>query len=59
MMIGGDKAVVAISTRSWTLAPGVGTIDTTPGREGRDPRVEERLYPCRPGRRGPFRQDGP
>ena len=41
MMIGGDKAVVErLDPIFATLAPGAGTIDKTPGREGRDPRVQ-------------------
>jgi 6-phosphogluconate dehydrogenase len=40
MMIGGDKAVVdRLDPIFSALAPGAGTIDKTPGREGRDPRV--------------------
>jgi 6-phosphogluconate dehydrogenase len=40
MMIGGDKAVVdRLDPIFAALAPGAGTIDKTPGREGRDPRV--------------------
>jgi 6-phosphogluconate dehydrogenase len=41
MMIGGDKAAVdRLDPIFAALAPGVGSIDKTPGREGRDPRVE-------------------
>ena len=41
MMIGGDKDVVARLDPIFTaLAPGAGTIAKTPGRDGRDPRVE-------------------
>ena len=59
MMIGGDKAAVdRLDPIFAALAPGAGTIDKTPGREGRDPRVEQWLYACRAGRRRPFRQDG-
>jgi 6-phosphogluconate dehydrogenase len=40
MMIGGDKAVVdRLDPIFAALAPGAGSIDKTPGREGRDPRV--------------------
>jgi 6-phosphogluconate dehydrogenase len=40
MMIGGDKAVVdRLDPIFAALAPGAGTIDRTPGRDGRDPRV--------------------
>ena len=42
MMIGGDKAVVQrIDSILKTLAPGIGDIPRTDGREGRDPRVEQ------------------
>jgi 6-phosphogluconate dehydrogenase len=41
LMIGGDKAAVEFLDPIFaTLAPGVGDIPRTPGREGRDPRVE-------------------
>jgi 6-phosphogluconate dehydrogenase len=40
MMIGGDKqAVERLDPVFSALAPGVGNINTTPGRDGRDPRV--------------------
>jgi 6-phosphogluconate dehydrogenase len=40
MMIGGDKAVVdRLDPIFAALAPGAGSIEKTPGREGRDPRV--------------------
>ena len=40
MMIGGDKAVVdRLDPVFAALAPGAGTIEKTPGREGRDPRI--------------------
>ena len=42
MMIGGDKAVVdRLDPIFKTLAPGIGEIPRTPGREGRDPRIEQ------------------
>ncbi len=42
MMIGGDKAVVdRLDPIFKTLAPGVGDIDRTEGREGRDARIEQ------------------
>ncbi|MBR0714819.1 phosphogluconate dehydrogenase (NAD(+)-dependent, decarboxylating) [Bradyrhizobium liaoningense] len=42
MMIGGDKAVVdRLDPIFKTLAPGIGDIPRTPGREGRDPRIEQ------------------
>jgi len=42
MMIGGDKAVVdRLDPIFAALAPGAGDVPRTPGREGRDPRVEQ------------------
>jgi 6-phosphogluconate dehydrogenase len=42
MMIGGDTDVVKhLDPIFATLAPGIGTIDRTPGREDRDPRAEQ------------------
>ncbi len=42
MMIGGDKAVVdRLDPIFATLAPGLGTIARTPGRDGRNSRVEQ------------------
>jgi 6-phosphogluconate dehydrogenase len=42
MMIGGDKAVVdRLDPIFAALAPGAGDIPKTPGREGRDPRIEQ------------------
>jgi 6-phosphogluconate dehydrogenase len=42
MMIGGEvDAVKHLDPIFATLAPGIGTIDRTPGREGRDPRAEQ------------------
>jgi 6-phosphogluconate dehydrogenase len=42
MMIGGDKAVVdRLDPIFKTLAPGVGDIDRTRGRDGRDARIEQ------------------
>jgi 6-phosphogluconate dehydrogenase len=41
MMIGGDTGVVKhLDPILSALAPGIGTIERTPGREGRDPRPE-------------------
>jgi 6-phosphogluconate dehydrogenase len=41
LMIGGDKgAVDHLDPIFATLAPGLGTIERTPGREGHDPRAE-------------------
>jgi 6-phosphogluconate dehydrogenase len=42
MMIGGDAdAVKHLDPIFATLAPGIGSIERTPGREGRDPRAEQ------------------
>src|SRR6187402_229511 len=42
MMIGGDKQVVdRLDPIFKTLAPGLGDIPLTPGRDGRDPRIEQ------------------
>jgi 6-phosphogluconate dehydrogenase len=42
MMIGGDAdAVKHLDPIFAALAPGIGTIERTPGREGRDPRAEQ------------------
>ena len=42
MMIGGDKAVVdRLDPIFKTLAPGIGDIERTKGREGRDVRIEQ------------------
>jgi 6-phosphogluconate dehydrogenase len=42
MMIGGDKDVVTrLDPIFAALAPGEGSIDKTPGRDGRDPRVTQ------------------
>ena len=42
MMIGGEKEVVdRLDPIFSALAPGLGTIDRTPKREGRDPRAEQ------------------
>src|ERR1700727_475473 len=42
MMIGGDKTVVdRLDPIFKTLAPGIGDIPRTDGREGRDPRIEQ------------------
>jgi 6-phosphogluconate dehydrogenase len=41
LMIGGDKSAVGhLDPIFSALAPGLGTIERTPGREGRDPRAE-------------------
>jgi 6-phosphogluconate dehydrogenase len=55
MMIGGDKdAFEHLDPIFKTLAPGIGTIDKTPDREGRDPRVEEGYIYCGPAGAGHF-----
>ena len=60
MMIGGEKSVVdRLDPIFAALAPGIGDIPRTPG--ARRARCQDRagLYPCRPGRRRPLRQDDP
>jgi 6-phosphogluconate dehydrogenase len=55
MMIGGDKAVVDhLDPILKTLAPGIGTIERTPGREGRDARAEQGYLHCGPVGAGHF-----
>jgi 6-phosphogluconate dehydrogenase len=55
MMIGGDKEVVTrLDPIFQALAPGAGTIDKTPGREGRDPRVVNGYMHCGPVGAGHF-----
>jgi len=55
MMIGGDKdAFEHLDPMLGALAPGIGTIDKTPGREGRDPRVEQGYIYCGPAGSGHF-----
>jgi 6-phosphogluconate dehydrogenase len=55
MMIGGDKAVVdRLDPIFKALAPGVGTILKTPGREKRDPRVEQGYLHAGPAGAGHF-----
>jgi 6-phosphogluconate dehydrogenase len=55
MMIGGTKeAVDHIDPILKTLAPGAGTIDKTPGRQGRDPRVENGYIHAGPAGAGHF-----
>ena len=55
MMIGGDKeAVDRLDPIFKTLAPGVGDIVRTPGRDGRDKRVEEGYLHCGPAGSGHF-----
>ena len=55
MMIGGDKeAVDRLDPIFAALAPGAGTIDKTPGREGRDPRVDNGYMHAGPAGAGHF-----
>ena len=55
MMIGGDKATVdRLDPIFKTLAPGIGTIDRTPGRETRDARAEEGYIHAGPAGAGHF-----
>ncbi len=55
MMIGGTKeAVDHLDPIFKTLAPGAGTIDKTPGRQGRDPRVENGYIHAGPAGAGHF-----
>jgi 6-phosphogluconate dehydrogenase len=55
MMIGGDKeAVDRLDPIFAALAPGAGTIPKTPGRETRDPRVENGYLHCGPVGSGHF-----
>jgi len=55
MMIGGEKAAVDhLDPIFKTLAPGIGTIDKTPGRDGRDPRVENGYIHAGPAGAGHF-----
>jgi len=55
MMIGGDKdAALHLDPIFAALAPGKGSIPRTPGREGRDPRVEQGYLYCGPAGAGHF-----
>lgn len=55
LMIGGDaQAVAAIDPILATLAPGIGGIARTTGREGRDPRVEQGYLHAGPSGAGHF-----
>src|SRR5271156_6083150 len=55
MMIGGDKdAAEHLDPIFAALAPGIGTIERTPGRAGRDPRVEQGYLYCGPAGAGHF-----
>jgi 6-phosphogluconate dehydrogenase len=60
LMIGGeDKAVELLDPIFKTLAPGRGTIDRTPGRDGCADDRRGRLSPLRAAGRRSLRQDGP
>src|SRR5471032_2860820 len=55
MMIGGEKEVVEhLDPIFDALAPGAGDIQVTPGRAGRDPRVERGYVHCGPSGAGRF-----
>ena len=55
MMIGGDKAAVdRLDPVFATLAPGIGDIPKTPGRDGRDPRAEQGYIHAGPSGAGHF-----
>ncbi len=55
LMIGGDKDVIDhLDPIFGALAPGQGDIPRTPGREGRDPRVERGYAHCGPSGAGRF-----
>jgi 6-phosphogluconate dehydrogenase len=55
LMIGGEKETVAhLDPIFDALAPGAGDIPVTPGRDGRDPRVERGYIHCGPSGAGRF-----
>src|SRR5712691_5355998 len=55
MMIGGDRAAVEhLDPIFAALAPGVGNIPRTPGRDGHDPRAERGYLHCGPSGAGHF-----
>ncbi len=55
MMIGGDEdAVRRLDPIFVALAPGIGSIERTPGRDGRDPRAEQGYLHCGPAGSGHF-----
>jgi 6-phosphogluconate dehydrogenase len=55
MMIGGEKDLVdRLDPIFAALAPGAGDIPVTPGRKGRDPRVERGYVHCGPSGAGRF-----
>jgi 6-phosphogluconate dehydrogenase len=55
LMIGGEADIVErLDPIFRTLAPGAGTIEPTPGREARDPRVAQGYMHCGPSGSGHF-----
>ncbi len=55
MMIGGENAAVKhIDPILSALAPGMGTVDRTPGRDGRNPTAEQGYLHCGPAGAGHF-----
>jgi len=55
MMIGGaEDAVRHLDPIFVALAPGIGSIERTPGRDGRDPRAEQGYLHCGPAGSGHF-----
>jgi 6-phosphogluconate dehydrogenase len=55
LMIGGDQAIVThLDPIFACLAPGIGKIERTPGRERRDPRAEHGYIYCGPPGSGHF-----
>jgi 6-phosphogluconate dehydrogenase len=55
LMVGGDReAVERLDPIFSALAPGAGEIPATPGRKGRDPRVERGYLHCGPSGAGRF-----
>ena len=55
LMIGGDKAVVErLDPIFAALAPGIGSIERTPGRDARDPRAEQGYLHAGPNGAGHF-----
>jgi 6-phosphogluconate dehydrogenase len=55
LMIGGDKETVErLDPIFGALAPGAGDLEVTPGRKGRDPRVERGYLHCGPSGAGRF-----
>ena len=55
LMIGGDQAIVTHLDPIFScLAPGIGKIERTPGRETRDPRAEHGYMHCGPAGSGHF-----